>query len=171
MDSLAGHELCTRDSYVHKIDGGGLEQAHPNPAGQRAIARAVKEALFGGSGPGGPDPLRPVVAGCSLEPLYKPEKLILSCRSANFYLTGLRWLHWGAASAQSDLAIMHVNNCQPNCAGGTFNRYRVRVRLHDPGYCANTKRRQFHVIRVTRVDSGSSTKFPRPCRGPFKPAA
>ncbi|MBX6390095.1 MAG: SGNH/GDSL hydrolase family protein [Frankia sp.] len=47
-DALDGHELCTADPWVHPVSlvGAGLQaSAHPNAAGQAAIADAVREYL------------------------------------------------------------------------------------------------------------------------------
>ena len=43
-DAFAGHELCTRDPWVNDV-GFGPGAAHPDADGQRALARAVAEAL------------------------------------------------------------------------------------------------------------------------------
>ena len=46
LHALAGHELCTRDSWVYPLGlSGGNNRGHPTASGQRAIARAVVSAL------------------------------------------------------------------------------------------------------------------------------
>ena len=59
-DVLAGHELCTRDSWVNPI---GLarpskvqQEGHPNAEGQRAMAAAVRSAEDTGAGAVPPPP-------------------------------------------------------------------------------------------------------------------
>jgi hypothetical protein len=48
-DTLAGHELCTKDSWIFPIGVGEAPQywAHPILPGQQAIARRVAAALSG----------------------------------------------------------------------------------------------------------------------------
>ena len=46
LHALAGHELCTRDTWVYPLGlSGGNNRGHPTASGQRAIARAVVPAL------------------------------------------------------------------------------------------------------------------------------
>jgi hypothetical protein len=46
LHAFAGHELCTRDSWVYPLGpSGGNNRGHPIASGQRAIARAVVPAL------------------------------------------------------------------------------------------------------------------------------
>jgi lysophospholipase L1-like esterase len=46
LKALAGHELCTRDSWVYPLGpSGGNNRGHPTASGQRAIAKAVVPAL------------------------------------------------------------------------------------------------------------------------------
>ena len=46
LHALAGHELCTRDSWVYPLGlSGGNSRGHPTASGQRAIAKGVVPAL------------------------------------------------------------------------------------------------------------------------------
>jgi lysophospholipase L1-like esterase len=46
LHAFAGHELCTRDSWVYPLgQSGGNNRGHPTASGQRAIARAVLPVL------------------------------------------------------------------------------------------------------------------------------
>jgi lysophospholipase L1-like esterase len=46
LNALAGHELCTRGSWVYPLGlSGGNNRGHPTASGQRAIAKAVVPAL------------------------------------------------------------------------------------------------------------------------------
>jgi lysophospholipase L1-like esterase len=46
LNAFAGHELCTRDSWVYPLGlSGGNNRGHPTANGQRAIAKAVAPAL------------------------------------------------------------------------------------------------------------------------------
>ena len=46
LHAFAGHELCTRDSWVYPLGlSGGNNRGHPAASGQRALARAVVPAI------------------------------------------------------------------------------------------------------------------------------
>jgi lysophospholipase L1-like esterase len=71
-DALKGHELCTPDSYVNPVAGGGAfshhgwkpalskHQGHPDAQGQQRMADAVRRAESAGAGAVPPPP-----AGCT----------------------------------------------------------------------------------------------------------
>lgn len=57
-DALAGHELCTADSYILPLDPFNIPHSgHPNPKGQQVIAATVASSLGYLLGEGGPAPL------------------------------------------------------------------------------------------------------------------
>jgi hypothetical protein len=59
----------------------------------------------------------PVVA-CTGEMRTEPAQIVLSADGSG-YLTSLVWSGWGTATA-SAAGTLQVNNCQPNCAQGSF---------------------------------------------------
>jgi hypothetical protein len=65
---------------------------------------------------------------CSTDGVVRPKKIIVSCGDGNFWVTGLRWRHWGSRAAVGR-ATGHANNCKPNCAQGRFSTSPATVRL------------------------------------------
>jgi hypothetical protein len=64
-----------------------------------------------------------VVANC-LKPAYKPKKIILTCADANSDLSHIHYASWTATRA-SGRARLDFNDCNPNCASGTFEHQPV----------------------------------------------
>lgn len=58
----------------------------------------------------------------------EPALLVLTCGDGNTYLAKMHWAGWHANRARGH-GRLWINNCKPNCAGGTFHHYPVRVRL------------------------------------------
>lgn len=62
---------------------------------------------------------------------YKPTKVIVTCADANFRVRGITWSSWTAREARGSGTAL-VNDCEPNCAEGTFHRYPIRLRAYRP---------------------------------------
>ena len=62
---------------------------------------------------------------------YKPRTVIVTCADANFRVRAIQWSSWTANEARGRGTAL-VNDCNPNCAGGTFRRYPVRLRDFRP---------------------------------------
>ncbi|HEY1620998.1 MAG TPA: hypothetical protein VGG25_25460 [Streptosporangiaceae bacterium] len=67
----------------------------------------------------------PAVA-CTGEMRTEPAQIGLSADGSG-YLTSLVWSGWGTATATA-AGTLQVNNCQPNCAQGSFSGYPAMVR-------------------------------------------
>jgi hypothetical protein len=65
---------------------------------------------------------------CSADGVVRPKKIIVACADGNFWVSGLRWRHWGSPAAVG-LGKGHANNCKPNCAQGRFSTSPATVRL------------------------------------------
>jgi hypothetical protein len=75
-----------------------------------------------------------------------PSRLMIACGDGNFYLTGLRWRHWGeAASTASGTA--HANDCNPYCAAGHFHAYAVVATLSGLRSCDGRRAYTRLVVR------------------------
>ncbi|MFF4350231.1 hypothetical protein [Streptomyces sp. NPDC001530] len=61
----------------------------------------------------------------------RPGDFLLACADGNNRLTALRWSSWGPTSAVARGRDV-VNDCDPNCAAGTFHTFPVDVRLDRP---------------------------------------
>jgi hypothetical protein len=62
---------------------------------------------------------------------YKPRRVIVTCADANFRVRSIRWSSWTRREARGRGTAL-VNDCDPNCAQGTFRRYRIRLRAFRP---------------------------------------
>jgi hypothetical protein len=51
----------------------------------------------------------------------KPSRILFACGDGNYYATSLRWSSWATRKAQGR-GVFHFNDCDPDCAGGTFHR-------------------------------------------------
>jgi len=46
------------------------------------------------------------------------------------YIKGLTWTAWGSEGATGS-GTLELNNCEPNCAGGTDTPYQATITLSD----------------------------------------
>jgi hypothetical protein len=63
-------------------------------------------------------------------PKYEPAGLLMS-GDGSLYAKDLRWSGWGTATA-TGRGIAEANNCQPDCAEGTFSAHPVTIVLSRP---------------------------------------
>jgi hypothetical protein len=63
-------------------------------------------------------------------PKYEPAGLLMS-GDGSLYSRDLRWSGWGTARA-TGRGIAEANNCQPDCAEGTFSAHPVTIVLSRP---------------------------------------
>jgi hypothetical protein len=63
-------------------------------------------------------------------PKYEPAGLLMS-GDGSLYAKDLRWSGWGTATATGH-GIAEANNCQPDCAEGTFSAHPVTIVLSWP---------------------------------------
>ncbi len=72
----------------------------------------------------------PQVNDCgSLE--TRPAELILACADANELVQNIRWTSWKNKKAVGT-GTYRINDCDPTCAAGEFDSYRVRIVLQSP---------------------------------------
>lgn len=62
----------------------------------------------------------------SVTGLDGPERISLACADNNYLVNQLTWSNWGAETAEAD-GVAIENDCDPNCAEGTFKEERVKV--------------------------------------------
>jgi len=62
---------------------------------------------------------------------FKPRKIIITCADANFRVKGITWSSWTRQEARGHGTAV-VNDCEPNCAEGTFHNYPIRLRAFRP---------------------------------------
>ncbi|MDX6636758.1 MAG: hypothetical protein QOJ01_269 [Solirubrobacterales bacterium] len=94
----------------------------------------------------------------------KPKLVVLGCGDFNFYVNKLDWRNWGGRRT-TGRGVAHVNNCNPSCAGGTFHKYRGKLRLHKIKLCPQDDRRHYtKAVFSFRGDrpNGSPHRFKQP---------
>lgn len=65
------------------------------------------------------------------KPKIEPKSITLACGDANILLKHLGWDEWNTDKVKGR-GELWVNDCDPNCAAGTFDKYKVKVRLLNP---------------------------------------
>jgi hypothetical protein len=61
-------------------------------------------------------------------PKIEPHSITLSCADDGAVLKRLGWDDWNAEKVKGEGKLL-LNDCDPNCAGGTIEKYKVRVTL------------------------------------------
>lgn len=64
---------------------------------------------------------------CS-RPRVKPSRIVATCADGGFYFTAQHWTYWNGREAGAKGKV-HVNDCDPFCAGGTFHTFKAKIRL------------------------------------------
>ena len=57
--------------------------------------------------------------------------IFVGCATSADNLSPIRWASWTAAGATGN-GMHNINNCEPDCAAGTFTSFPVSVALSDP---------------------------------------
>jgi hypothetical protein len=65
------------------------------------------------------------------KPKVEPRRITLSCADDGIQLKRLGWDEWNQDKVRGQGKLL-VNDCDPNCASGTIDRYDVKVRLLNP---------------------------------------
>jgi hypothetical protein len=63
-----------------------------------------------------------------LTPKMEPHRITLACGDSGILLQKLQWSDWGGEKAKGT-GWLAVNDCDPNCAEGTYITYGVKVKL------------------------------------------
>lgn len=107
-----------------------------------AVALLALAAVPAGSAP---KTLFPAKCGT---PSYKPTRIVVACGDGNNRLARIRWQSYGTDAA-SGTATAVVNDCEPNCAAGTFHHFRAVVTLNKPKDCGRYRQFTRLVERFT----------------------
>ncbi len=90
-----------------------------------ALAFAVVSPATGGL----VEPVPQVYAPKDCEtPKKKPHRIVLACGDNNALLRHMEWSDWGGEKAVGT-GELSINDCDPNCAEGTFIGYGVKAKL------------------------------------------
>lgn len=82
------------------------------------------------------------------KPTYKPTRIVVACGDGNNRLARIKWESYGTDAA-SGTATAVVNDCEPNCAAGTFHHFRAVVTLNKPKDCGRYRQFTRLVERFT----------------------
>ncbi len=126
------------DAGFYGSASGALEQLTPEPIVGMAASPSGKGYWLTSSVVDlqlPPTVMSGVVAECNLPAapaVVEPPTIILACADANASLTNLTWSAWRPSVAIGQGTLL-LNNCTPDCAGGTFVAYPgATVRLSAP---------------------------------------
>jgi hypothetical protein len=67
---------------------------------------------------------------CS-DPQNRPSRIVLACADFSLFVNTIHWDVWKANKAKGT-GFLQVNDCNPNCASGTFHSYPVNIKLERP---------------------------------------
>jgi hypothetical protein len=90
--------------------------------------------------------------GCAGEapPTLDPASIPVACADGSAVVTHLTWSTWTASKATGH-GTLELNNCTPNCAGGTFSPFAATVTLSEP-MATRTQGEVFALLDVTADD-------------------
>ncbi|GHF40343.1 MULTISPECIES: hypothetical protein [Streptomyces] len=92
----------------------------------------------------------PVLVDCLRHDQIAPREYMLACADGNNGLRGLRWKEWTARAAHGT-GEQVANDCVPDCAGGRFHTFRVKVEVYRPVHRAG-KAPYFSRLKVVYLD-------------------
>ncbi len=67
---------------------------------------------------------------CS-KPRIKPSRIVFTCADAGLYYTADKWSYFNQREA-GGVGKVHANDCTPDCADGTYHKYKARIWLYKP---------------------------------------
>jgi hypothetical protein len=99
----------------------------------------------------------------------RPRSVVFACADGGFFVRGLEWREWHRRAAFAH-GVFHQNDCDPNCAGGSFSVATGTLRLTHRRWCANWGRYVFRravVVFDTPLLGRSHEAFDLSC--PLRP--
>lgn len=85
----------------------------------------------------------------------RPRSILFACGDGNYYVKRLHWRSWHKRWARAR-GVFHFNDCDPNCAEGTFHKRRGRLILRRRLWCPSIDKFVFRRAKV---------KYRRPWQG------
>jgi len=124
-------------SYTIRYKNDGCEW---NPSARRVIAHALTTAR--------PHRSRGtyVVAEC-FAAVRRPTDMVYACADAGFRGASLVWTRWSRDEA-TGRGVFGINDCDGECAAGTFHSRRGTIVLRQPRYCISLERYVFMAGEV-----------------------
>lgn len=96
-----------------------------------------------------------VLYTCAGKPVIRPSSYLLACASGQTLLTSLDWSTWTASQA-TGTGQFSQDDCEPNCADGTFVNAPVQVTLSE--LQRNSSNTPVYFVRMIIVGNGG--EFP-----------
>lgn len=107
-------------------------------------------------------------------PQYKPRTILIACGTGQTLVRSIHWRQWGGGRARGSGKFL-IDDCQPDCASGTFHSYPSEVTLSRRRFCRSTGRWQYRHLSVqVSVADAADPLPPRdiqqsvPCKGPVR---
>jgi hypothetical protein len=97
-----------------------------------------------------PAAARTYMPDCQSKLRFQPRTVIVFCADGGMVVRRIDWTSWGDLRAHGDSRRAWVNDCEPNCAEGDFDRYHVRLLLRRVRTCPDG-RHAFTRMRVRFV--------------------
>jgi hypothetical protein len=69
----------------------------------------------------------------------RPAETIIDCLSLGVLVKSPSWKYWTASSARTKTATLWVDNCKPDCATGSFQKYPATLVLYRPRTAHGTR--------------------------------
>jgi len=110
------------------------------------VAALAAAAAFAAMSSAGGTSTRVLIPGCGGTDVakYKPRTITLTCGDGGFRATRLSWETWTERRAEGR-GTAKVNDCEPSCAEGEFESFKVELVARKPRSCPSG-RRQFKRI-------------------------
>ena len=100
-----------------------------------------------------------VIAGHCQHPQMRPASILFACADGGWYARHLHWTKWGPYRAVGH-GVFHINDCNPNCAQGTFHTREGSITLSRRHQCPGMRRWVFgHAAVVYDVPWHGRTMF------------
>jgi len=68
--------------------------------------------------------------------VFKPHSIVFACGDGNLFASKISWRSYGGQEAVGH-AVVHINDCSPNCASGHFHKFRSPIRLKRIERCSD----------------------------------
>jgi hypothetical protein len=78
----------------------------------------------------------------------EPHKILFACADGGYYADHLNWGRWKVKSA-AGRGVFHFNDCDPDCAGGTFHKRRGKIVLSRRVHCHEQNKYSFDKAHIT----------------------
>jgi hypothetical protein len=96
--------------------------------------------------------------------VYKPKSFVVTCADANFEVRKVKYSSYGEKVARGT-GTARINDCEPNCAAGTFKKYPVRFKLSRVRQCGDVPQfRRLTVVFTGDRPAGEDRRMRQPFR-------